>query len=413
MQRRELKNLAALTLIQAAGAVLPVLVFPYLFHVLTAEAFSQLVLAESISLIVVAIVLYSFEVTGVSRIIRLSIEKDSANISRHFNEVLWTRLALWAMCILAIFMSGLLVKPDLVWLIVGWSLVPLGYIFQSSYFYQGTENNVPHCVIVLVSRAIAVCSVYGISLFWNAPACFAFSIGLCYLSGGLASLIYLLVTRRVGLCAPSSSSISHELKQGWHIFIGNLSVILFRDSNVLILNALNTTPSAIALYSVIEKLIKAFQASVRPLNMFFYTKAVALLPENGLPSPTHYATLRKFIIPQHRILGIGLACGVIVYALAIQWLPRLVPAPTSEALLLSCIMISSIFFGIANFILGTAGLNNLNEKKFFSSTLIKVGLTSLIANTLLIGLFSNYGAACGFTLGELMLFLCVRMRYHR
>ncbi|WP_442964313.1 hypothetical protein [Pseudomonas sp. KNUC1026] len=190
-------------------------------------------------------------------------------------------------------------------------------------------------------------------------------------------------------------------------------MILFRDSNVLILNAFNTPPGAIAIYSVIEKLIKALQASVRPLNMFFYTKAVALLPEHDAPSPAHYKALRKFVTPQYKILGLSLLCGATIYIFSIKFLPELAPPPTLEALTLSSLMLSSIFFGIANFILGTAGLNNLNEKKFFSSTLIKVGLISIVLNTLLICFFSNYGAACGFALGEFMLFLFVRMRYHR
>ncbi|WP_442964312.1 oligosaccharide flippase family protein [Pseudomonas sp. KNUC1026] len=223
MRRRELKNLAALILIQAAGAVLPILVFPYLFHIMTAEAFSQLVLSESISLIVVSIVLYSFEVTGVSRIIRLSMEKDPAGVSQHFSEVFWTRLALWAICILAISAAGIVVKPDLIWSILGWSLIPLGYIFQSSYFYQGTEDNVPHCVAVLISRAMAVCSVYAASLFWSSPAYLAASIGLCYLAGGLLSLAYLMATRKVRLSPPRPARSS--MNSNW---VGTFSLATFQ-----------------------------------------------------------------------------------------------------------------------------------------------------------------------------------------
>src|SRR6188768_1213640 len=67
--RRNAGNLIALTAIQAANALVPVLVFPFALVQLGSEAFTSLAVAEALSVIVLTAVLYSFEVEGVGRVI--------------------------------------------------------------------------------------------------------------------------------------------------------------------------------------------------------------------------------------------------------------------------------------------------------------------------------------------------------
>ena len=75
------------------------------------------------------------------------------------------------------------------------------------------------------------------------------------------------------------------------------------------------------------------------------------------------------------------------------------------------LMSVGVFFGVSNFMLGTAGLNSLNAKRYLAKSLIATGILTLtlcVASTKLIGV---YGAATSFVFGEVMLFLLILRRY--
>ncbi len=68
--RPGLHNLAALTVIQGSNALIPLLIVPFAIATVGAGAYAQVAITEAISALVLAAVLYSFDVDGVARLSR-------------------------------------------------------------------------------------------------------------------------------------------------------------------------------------------------------------------------------------------------------------------------------------------------------------------------------------------------------
>jgi O-antigen/teichoic acid export membrane protein len=76
MFKKNLTNLISLAFVQGANALFPILMFPYLYSVLGETDFSLLVVSEAVIFYILAICLYSFDVTGVKELI-IDIDKQS------------------------------------------------------------------------------------------------------------------------------------------------------------------------------------------------------------------------------------------------------------------------------------------------------------------------------------------------
>ena len=133
----------ALAAIQSSNALVPVLVFPFALKVLGAGPYALIALGEAVSNAVLACVLYSFEVEGVSRISGLELAADRQKISALYSSVFYARLlifigaALLVLCGLSVFNQRLMPIAAL------WFMVPLGYVFHAFWLFQGLEDNTP------------------------------------------------------------------------------------------------------------------------------------------------------------------------------------------------------------------------------------------------------------------------------
>ena len=77
------------------------------------------------------------------------------------------------------------------------------------------------------------------------------------------------------------------------------------------------------------------------------------------------------------------------------------------------IMYAGVFVGLGNYVYGVAGLNSLNESRYFAMSMISVGCLIPLIGILLISQFTGYGAAINFVISELTLFALVIKKYCR
>ena len=68
-------------------------------------------------------------------------------------------------------------------------------------------------------------------------------------------------------------------------------------------------------------------------------------------------------------------------------------------------------FGLANFMLGSAGLNFMKDQSYYLGAILVTGVISLIACFALSGIFGAVGAAIAFVGAEFILLLLVISRY--
>ncbi|QXI30220.1 oligosaccharide flippase family protein [Pseudomonas vanderleydeniana] len=412
MLRKDLKNIASLACIQGSNAVLPIFIFPYMLHLFGAEKYASLAVSEAISLIILTVVLYSFEVNGISRVVNACSSGGVVAASDIYCEVFFSRMIIWSVCLLVVLVAGIFLQVQFFLALLAWMLVPLAYIFQSTYFYQAIESNMPVAVFTLLSRLVCLIGVFLLSKPEMPIYMLPLIVGGCYLIGGIASAIYLKIILGLEYRAVTFGRLLQCLLDGKEIFFGNASVVLFRDSNLLILNLLSINPIALSAYSVVEKFIKAFQALIRPLNQFFYTRSIKVLGEKKTPDMVVFFKIMRLTWVQLLALLLALVTFLLVWWFFEDDISFIASYPEKQLMAhMFLVMVVGVFFGVANFMLGTAGLNNLGARRYFASSLILTGCVTVTACVVLANYYEVYGAVVSFVMGEIILFCLILKKY--
>lgn len=412
MKNKDYFNIISLASIQVSNSLLPLFIFPFILKKVGPELYSKLVTTETVSIVVLSFIIFSFEINGVSKLIGLNIKVDNNKVSQIFSGVFYTRLLIFIGCTLVVLFTFLFLESQTVYIMLGWLLIPLSYILQSLWFFQGTENNSIVAFFTISSRLL---SLVFISLLIKTPHDYflvPLVIGGCYLLGGCLSLVYILLFLKIKLIQIRLSEIVLLIREGKEIFIGNMSVLLFRDLNVFLMSLLSANTVAISVYSITEKFIKGLQATTRPLNQFFFPRVIAQLKNINSPNKVALKIIIKQTTPQLLVL----LMLVVVIFLGFNWVDNyttfLKDYPLKYKIFnLFLIMVISVFFGVINFMTGSAGLNFLNEKKYFYRSILIVGVISILFCSLTIPLFQEYGVTLSFVFSEMCLFGFIIRKY--
>jgi O-antigen/teichoic acid export membrane protein len=412
MKRSDLPNLAALATIQVANGLMPLFVFPYTLGVVGAGPYSQLALTEAIMFAVLALVLYSFEVDGVARVVSLDWRREHEVLSEVFNAVLSTRLLILSVCVGLSLLAQIFVDPLTGKMILLWLMVPLSYVLQSTWLFQAIEKNIVVAVLTVASR---LSSVMFIIVFVSEPSDVLIVpaiIGLCNLFAAIATLIYAHLVLGINLRWTTKIELLKHLHHGWPVFVGNMAVILYRDFNVVILSAMQNNATMIAAYSIAEKLIKALQATMRPLNQIFFPKTLRELGSNRCADVSSFRTILSYTYPQWLALTAVISLACVIYYLGRDKFEVLSSVSEHwQTVLLLFTMLLTPYFGIANFMFGTAGLNQLGGRTYLYRAIVATGLVSIIVCALLSYHFGALGAALSFVFAELLLFIAIICAY--
>lgn len=412
MLSRNLGNLFSLYGVQIANAALPLIVFPHLLRVAGQDLYAQVALSEAVALAVLTAALYSFDIDALARVVGLDPKRHATAISKAFSGVLFVRLVLFtggaALALIGCqFFAAQLVLP-LAW----WLLLPLSHVLQSAWLFQGLERNGPIAAAMITSRvaciALILLLVDGPDQHLLIPAL----VGSLALAGALGLLTYARVALGVRVCRVPIAEIRALFRNGRAIFFGNASVFMYRDINVLLLGVAGAGAPAVAAYSIAEKLVKGLQAAVRPLNQFFFPKAVRALQGLHQADGGALRTLLRLTALQLAALLTLVALLVAGWLLGADRVPVLRDLPERGTIgILLASMIPAVFFGVLNFMLGSIGLNHLAERRYLLVCLLAVGVLNLGVCYGLAHLFGGAGAALAFVMSEMLLAGLVVGRY--
>jgi len=232
--------------------------------------------------------------------------------------------------------------------------------------------------------------------------------------GGLASVAYAALVLGLKPQRPEWTEILFLLRHGKEILFGNLSVLLYRDLNVLILGAVGAGPVSVSTYSLAEKLIKMLQATMRPITQFFFPRLLRRLSGVAAPNITAARLIMRYTTVQLGLMFfviIGLAVSITLF----WWFtPIIRDYPDGERIvILGAVMVTSVFLGIMNFMFGSAGLNYLNARKYFFYAILATGLINVIVCVVLTRWLGAFGAAMAFAFAEAPLLIMVLWKYRR
>lgn len=402
-------NFFSLIAIQGANAILPLLVFPILLVKIGADEFSVLVIAEALSVILLAVVLYGFDISGINKLSKCNSEAEEQNV---FLKILYSRIILFSaslpICLVAYLLYGASVACSFIF----WMFVPLSHVFQSAYFFIYKQANLPSAIFITLSRLAVLMAVILMPAYNLNSTSAAFIIGFGYFLGSISSFIFIINFWKIEIRHIPLSQVYTELRETFSVFTSNVSVLLYRDLNVIILSMVFKNSDAISAYAMAEKIVKSIQALFRPISQFFTPKVMLSLKGNTKPNFNLFFVIWKYTKTQ--VILAFAACLVAALSFSVYlWSDFHANSVVVLALPLGIIMLLSIVVGILNYMFGMIGLNCLNSSSYLAACTLSTGLINIILCYYLSKSMGSQGAAISFVLAELVLFIMIFSKYKK
>jgi len=388
------------------------MIVPLVLSRLGAEAYAHLAIAEAASMPVLALVLFSFEVDGVARVVDLSRERDTTRLSAALSDIVSARFFLFLLgAAVAVAVAGW-VGGSLAVLLPLYLLIPLGQVFHSYWFYQGIEWNIIPAVATVSARMLSFALVFALV---HEPAdriLVPSLIGGPFLAAGILSLVYIGFAFGFRVHWAGWRRIWYAVRGGKEIFIGNGAVTLYREMNVVLLSIAGVGAAGIAAYSLAEKAVKMIQACTRPLSQFFFPQVLRGIADYATPSPAAARRVAGFTIYQLGAMLLILGAIPASYALiAPQWAWLAQFAATPDFIRMFAIMAPATIFGLANFMFGSAALNYLGARRYLLMAILGTGLASAAMCVTLGCVVGALGGAICFLFSEAFLFALIMARF--
>ena len=405
-------NLAALVCIQAANAIIPLMIVPLVLTRLGAGAYVELAVAEAASMLVLALVLFSFEVDGVARVAGLSPVQDGPALSEALSDLVSARIILFAIGGFSAIAIGFWVDGHFPVLLALYLLVPLGQVFHCYWFYQGIVRNLTPAIATVTARALSLVLVLVLVHEADDQHWVPLLIGLPFLGAGIASLAYTQSVFGFRVRWAGFPRVWWTVCHGREIFVGNAAVTLYREMNVVLLSIVGAPSAGIAAYSLIEKTVKMIQACTRPLSQFFFPKVIRGIAGYGTPSPMAARQVARFTLYQVVIMILILLAIPIAYLLLAPrwpWLAGFAAMPGVVAMF--AVMAPATVFGLANFMFGSAALNYLGARRYLLFAILGTGIASAAMCLALGARIGAMGGAICFLFSETFLFALILGRF--
>jgi polysaccharide transporter, PST family len=385
-KKRLISNFFSLSSVEIANYIFPLITLPYLVRVLGPEKFGLVAFAQAFVQYFVLLTDYGFNLSATRNI---SIHRgDLEKLSRIFSSVLLIKFCL--MLLSLVILSSLVFsipkfRPDWVLYYCCFGSV-IGNILFPIWLFQGMERMKFIAVLNLIAKTIFLIAIF---IFVKKQADY-FYVPLLFAIGGIIAgvlSIAIAVQRfHIRLRPVLSADMTHELKEGWHIFISTAAISLYTTSNTFILGLL-TNNTIVGYYSAAEKVIKSSQRLLNPISQTIYpyiSKLVADSKERAM------GFIKKALI---LIGGGSFVISLSIFILADPIVNLLLGPQFKESIIVLKILAFLPFTIALSNILGIQTMITFNMKEAFSRILIAAGFINIPLALMLVPFFKHVGLA--------------------
>jgi PST family polysaccharide transporter len=266
---RIVSNFIALSVIQGANFLLPLLVMPFVIKRIGTDGFGLVSIAQVVMIYLSAIADYGFNLTATRDV--AVYRTDRQKISQIFFTTLGTKLlisiCLFVILVVVIFLIPLFRQHVLLY-ILGFVYV-IGQSLTVSWFFQGMERMQFITIVTLLARMVFVALVFLFIRQKNDYIFFLFFLGLGNVLAGFVSIFLAIKIFKLTYANISRANVMEEIRGGWQLTISNLSINTFLYSNIFILR-LFTNDTIVGLYSVAEKIFFALRQVLAVFSQAIY-----------------------------------------------------------------------------------------------------------------------------------------------
>ena len=388
-----LSNFFSLSFLNAINLIFPLLTIPYLVKVLGVEKYGLLAFAAAVISYFNIVVEYGFNLSATRN---LSIcRQHHDKVERIYSTVIVAKIALTVICFLVLFLLSTLAEDIRLdakvyyftfGVVIGQALMPI-------WFFQAMEKMKFITIAALFSKLIPTLLIF---YFIRSPADYRvvpLLNGVGSIIAGIFSCLLLRYHFKIKFRLPSFSSVFKSLDDGWYVFLSQVKISLFSNTNTVLLGILSGNV-AVGYYNSAEKVMRAIAMLGTPLTS-------ALFPY----------VAREIKTDIHRLAG--QLMQIVKYAVGIQ---SLVIIPVfafagplcnlifddldgNIALTLKVMLIAPIFMMVNN-IFGIQIMLGLKEDRKYFQILFIAGIANLGLCSFLAYYFSATGAAISLLLVE-------------
>jgi len=216
---------------------------------------------------------------------------------------------------------------------------------------------------------------------------------------GVFSLFISIKYFNISLSFPSFESIKFHFKEGWYIFLSNLSINLYTTSNSVFLGIF-TNNTIVGYYSAAERIFKAFQYLGMPINQVLYPYLSKLFVENKDKAILIFNKMFKIIMIITFILSL-------ILCLFSPFIVKIILGNKyDQSIIILTLMAWVLFSSWGNYSLGINGLINFGYKEIFTKIVLIFGSVHIIILFISINIFGYLAVPIVWIFTESIIFIC-------
>ncbi|MBQ8336756.1 MAG: oligosaccharide flippase family protein [Bacteroidaceae bacterium] len=397
---RIIANFFSLSLINGISYIIALFLVPYLLRILGEEKYGAYLFVYVIAqyLLLFGNYGFKFSTTRLISVNRDNIEKVNAI----FNATIWTRfiLTLVASSIGFLLVVLFMESSDVLMYLFALGMV-FGDILIPSWLFQGMEQMKYMTIATVVSKLVFAALIF---VFIKSPDQYVYVLllhSLGYIASGVTSIYIAVRQFGVKLGLTTFAEIKEQLKEGWQIFISNIGIEVYRNSNVFLLGIF-VGDAAAGIFGAVEKIMKAVQTLFNALPMAVYPY-ISRMFYNGVAADN--VTVLKRLLKWASLVLLPL---MLILAVCNPLVAAYLDLPVEIVKWVLLLMLPALFFGCLNYIAGIVGLVNLGASGTFQRNIWVAGISSVALMLATCQQYSYYAASLAWTWAETLLFvLCL------
>ena len=395
-----IKNFFSLSILNVINFLTPLITLPYLIQVLGVENYGKYSFIYSLLLYVNMLVNFGFQFSATKEV---SIYRsDNKKVSSIFSEVVLIRFSISIISITTLFfaLNNIPKYEDISYLFLSGSGIAVGTSLMPNFIYQGMEKMKYILISTSIPKIVMISSIFFLIKSPNDIQLLMIIQSFGFISAGIISSLIAIKIFNIKFVINSISDLIERMRSSIYLFMSTVGISLYRESGIILLGLL-TNYEVVGYYSAAEKIIRAIQAILNPIAQSLFPHFAKEFNSND----EHTQNTSGFIkfVKYYSLLLITVVIGVIFI------IPLIITYFTgdqySKSLLDIKLLSPVILFGSLNFVVGIVGLVNFGYQKYFTKTILTVGVFGIILSYILAIELQDYGVAIAVSLVEFLIFI--------
>lgn len=393
-----IKNFAYLSILKGLDIGLPLLIIPYLTHVLGTSYFGKYSFVLAIIQTINIFTSYGYLFSATKKISQNRDDKHVVN--QIMNAVFAGRFIVATfIVVLVVMLSNVIFKDEYEWFMFLTAIGMIyGDIFIPTWLFQGLEQMKYVTIVNAIAKLLFTMLVFAIVTRQQDFKYILLLNSLGCVTSAFFSMVLVKRMFKLHLFIPKWSVVREELKDGFSIFLSTLGMSVYRNLNIIILNYF-VSSSAVGIYALSEKVIKALQSLINPISQALYPHFGYRIKESANRKKDLYSLFK---------IAVFLTILLVVASLALYFLTGYVGYVVGHDFTGSSgiinIMLPVVVFGCLNYLLGFVGLVNMDKQRFFLGAVVVSGTVAIIILLCTVNTFGIESAAWAMSISELLLF---------